>query len=486
MISCTPARVFLIFLFIGILNSCNSQPIKNQTASQSEKIDEILGLYTAYGGFNGSVLIAHKGEIIIKKGYGWANMEWDIQNEPHTKFKIASLTKSFTATLIMQLVVQEKLGLHQPISEYLPEYSQSSWKDISIHHLLTHTSGIPNFDKPEKVSRPKELVEQFANEPLDFTPGEKFGYSNSGYILLGYIIETITGKEYAEVLQENILSPLSMNDTGFHRHKSIIKNMSSGYNKIWGKYHHINNPDASSAYAAGAMYSTVEDLLRWNNAVQNSTLLPREMMDEMFKKHVIDPDFGGHYGYGWEIIDRNIGNTQTQVGTISHGGAIEGYRALNRMIPSDQSSIIILNNTNYAFLNAISQAILNILYDQAYEFPKKPIIQFMKNIVENEGMDKGIKFFELNRYNDEYHVSEQDMIVYGYQFLEAKNPQDAASIFRLAIRTFPDRDNPYDSYAEAMVALGRKEEAIANYQKSLEINPNNKNAERMLEKLAID
>ena len=200
-------------------------------------------------------------------------------------------------------------------------------------------------------------------------------------------------------------------------------------------------------------------------------------------KHIADPGYGGHYGYGWELINRNVGDTDSLIETISHGGRIGGFLASIRRIPASQSSIILLSNTNYAFLNAISKAITGILYDQPYSFPLKPLALFMEKTIENEGIDKGIAYYQDHKDSKDYYVSEQELIVAGYKKLHAGNAEDAAKIFRLSIQVFPNRDNPYDSYAEALMELGEREESIKFYKKSLELNPDNKNAVKMIEKL---
>jgi len=245
----------------------------------------------------------------------------------------------------------------------------------------------------------------------------------------------------------------------------------------------MDNSNESSAYSAGGIYSTVEDLFLWDQALYTDKLLSKSNRDQLFTKHIADPGYGGHYGYGWELINRNVGDTDSLMETISHGGRIGGYLASLRRIPSSQSSIILLSNTNYAFLNAISKALMGILHDQHYSFPLKPLALFMERSIEKEGIEAGISFYKAHKDSEEYYVSEQELIVAGYKKLHAGNAEEAAKIFRLSIQVFPNRDNPYDSYAEALMELGEREESIKYYKKSLEINPDNLNAVKMIEKL---
>ena len=236
--------------------------------SKTKQLDDLLNKYTQYGQFNGSVLVADQGKIIYKKGFGMANMEWDIPNAPDTKHRLGSITKQFTAMLIMQLVADGKLDLQSPVSKYLPDYSHVNGDKITIHQLLNHTSGTPNYTSFPKffkeMSRnsytPTEMLETFADSTLNFTPGERFAYSNSGYILLGAIIEKVTGKSYEKVLQEKIFDPLKMKDTGYDHHNAILKKRATGYEMKGSLPENSPYIDMSTPYAAGSMYSTVEDL----------------------------------------------------------------------------------------------------------------------------------------------------------------------------------------------------------------------------------
>jgi len=490
-----PRKITLLgfFIFSILINvSCAQAPNKKELDNDKvSKIDELISLYSDYDGFNGSVLVAHEGKIIYKKGFGLANMEWGIPNQVDTKFRIASVTKPFTALLIMQLVAEKKLDLHEPITTYLPEYPKENGEQITIHHLLTHSSGIiRDYKADEKLNkypdrqRPEELVRAFSGLPLEFKPGKKFAYSNSGYMVLGYIIETVTHKSYETVLQEKILSPLNMKNTGIDTHRPIIKNRSQGYFKGFGEYFNSDYIDRSAAFAVGYIYSTVEDLFLFDQALYSETLLPKEYMDLALTEH-FPASFGGYYGYGWELSKKPIGSSTNTIGTIGHSGAISGYCSIFTRIPSSNSTIILLNNTRRAFLNAITTGVTGILYDESYNFPLKPLAQFMTEAIEKEGIEKGVLFYKNHKDDRNYYSSEKELIVAGYKLLHAGKTKDAAAVFKLSTEVFPERDNPYDSYAEALMALGKNDEAIKNYKKSLELNPKNNNAKNMLKKLGV-
>ena len=471
-------KICLLLLVSSCSGQSNSNTDKDFT-TKADKINEIISLYSDYESFNGAVAVSYQGTVLYKNGFGFANMEWDIPNETDTKFQIASITKSFTAMLIMQLVNEGELDLKKPISTYLPDYPTEYANIINIHHLLTHTSGIPNVKSDIKANRPEDMVNQFANEPLNFVPGTNFEYSNSGYTLLGFIIETVTGKPYQKVLREKIFNPLKMENSGFYKHKPVIKKMSSGYDTWYPEYFDVDKSDESSAYAAGGLYSTVDDMLLWDKALVNEKLLPKKYMDIIFTKH--SPDGNHHYGYGWELRKVNVGNKNNKIETISHSGRVDGYRTIFTQIPKTNSCIVLFSNSSNSLLHGINTAILAILNDESYDFPLKPITIFMDRIIEKEGIDKGIAFYKANSKNPAYYISEDELILSGYYFLKQDNFNKALKIFKLAIETFPDKYNPYHSYAESLMKIGKKKEALASFKMSLKINPNNGRAARMIE-----
>src|SRR5687768_11004790 len=206
---------------------------------RAAKIQEVLALAHKYKQFNGSALVAQNGKVVYKGAFGMANMEWGIPNTPDTRFRLGSITKQFTAALTLQLVEQGKIKLDGKITDYLPDYRQDIGQKVTVHHLLTHTSGIPSYTgQPgffENVSRNPykvvDFVKQYASGDLEYEPGSKYSYNNSGYFLLGAIIERVTGKSYEQVLKENILDPAGMKNTGYDHHDTLIPKRAAGYAK---------------------------------------------------------------------------------------------------------------------------------------------------------------------------------------------------------------------------------------------------------------
>lgn len=478
--------VIAVISLLIFTNICFSQTKKDQ-------LDELLNQYHEYGKFNGSVLIAEQGKVFYKKGFGLANMEWDIPNTSNTKHRLGSITKQFTAMLILQLVAEGKLDLHAPITTYLPDYPKESGDKITTHHLLTHSSGIPNYTSfpgfSEELSRdpyePEEFIKKFQDKDLEFAPGEKYRYSNSGYFLLGVIIEKLTGKTYEQMLHDKIFMPLGMGDSGYDHHEDIIKNRATGYRKIGNNYVNSDYLDLSIPYSAGALYSTVEDLYIWDQALYTDKLLPQEFMDMIFKPYI--SAFGNsYYAYGWGVGKEAIGNTTDSIAVMAHGGGINGFNTNISRSASDKSLIVLLNNTGGAPLNQMTRAIRGIMNGKPYDLPKKSLAFELLNVIQTKGIKEGIIYFDTNRDSDKVDLNEREMNQTGYQLMRDGSVQEAAEVFKLNVESFPKSYNVYDSYAEALMTLGENEEAIKNYKISVELNPANQNGLDMLKKLGVD
>ena len=487
----TPERAFHKCIVFALLILTGTATI-TYSQTKADKIDKLISTYTEYGKFTGSVLVSENGKVILKKGYGLANMEWNISNQPDTKFRLGSITKQFTSMLILQLVEQGKLKLDVPISTYLPDYPKANGNAITIHHLLTHTSGIPNYtsfpgffkDKSREPFSPAEFVKFFADSALQFKPGEKFAYSNSGYFLLGVIIEKVTTKSYEQVLQENILTPLKMVNTGYDHHATLLKNRATGYQRNGRSYENSPYLDMSIPYAAGSLYSTVEDLYLWDQALYTNKLLSKEKMDLLFTKHI--PSGKRYYGYGWSIYEMSIGYTKDKIQTIGHGGGINGFNTLITRIPSDKSLIVLLNNTGGGPLQEMTTAISGIMYDKSYDLPKKSIAYTLLDVIRKEDITSGLTYYKKVKDDAGYHLDEAEMNLAGYELLKSGKAKEAAAVLKLNVEAFPKSSNVYDSYGEALLAIGEKTEALENYKKSVSLNPGNEGGLKILKENGIN
>ena len=327
--------------------------------------------------FSGSVLVARGGRIILNRGYGMADYELDVPNTPKTKFRLGSVSKQFTAMAILQLEERGKLKVTDTVQAFFTDYPGGD--KITIHHLLTHTSGIPNYtafpDYLKLMTLPStalQMVDRFKNLPLDFAPGEKFNYSNSGYVLLGAVIEKVTGESYEKFVRENIFQPLGMDDSGYDHPETILKNRASGYE--FSDDAMVNTPyiDMSIPYAAGALYSTVIDLYKWDRALYTEKLISKAALDRMFTPVESKGGLGeasapskNNYGYGWMI------NTVAGRKSIHHGGGVNGFITDILRFPDDDACVIVLNNYMTSYAQEIGTAVSGLLFGQSVEMPKE-------------------------------------------------------------------------------------------------------------------
>ena len=479
-------KVFCLALCIGLTSLCFPQDSDAQ--DKVSKIDALIQAYNDLGQFNGSVLVAEGGKVIYKKGFGLANREWNIPNKPDTKFRLGSITKQFTSMLILRLVEQGKIDLQGKLSEYLPYYRKDVGSQVTIHHLLTHSSGIPSYTSIpnffEEISRDPypvgDFIKKYCSGDLQFEPGSRYVYNNSGYFLLGAIIEEITEQTYEEVLEKNIFSPLGMKNSGYDRHGPIIPNRATGYSNAFEGYTNAPYLDMSLPYAAGALYSTAEDLYIWDQALYTEKLLGIKMKQVMFTPHI------ANYGYGWVIRKKNLPDTKEKMTSIAHGGGINGFNTLIERLVDEKHLIVLLNNTPGANLGQMSDGITRILYGKPFNLPKKSIAKVMFETLTAKDVKSAIAEYKTLKksHPEDYEFTARELDALGYYLLnEKKRIDDAIAIFKLNTEVYPKYANGYDSLAEAYMISGNKTLAIKNYAKSLELDPNNTNAVEKLNEL---
>ena len=337
-------------------------------AALERKVDELLNAHAAVNSFSGSVLIAKDGKPLLAKGYGYANIEWQIPNTPQTKFRVGSITKQFTSMLIMQLREQGKVKLEDSVCVYVAPCPEA-WRPVNLHHLLTHTSGIPTYTG-QKAWREKMMVPLTTDQvmafvrdlPLEWVPGEKYAYNNSGYFLLGLVVEKVTGKKYEDALSEMILTPLGLKDTGYDWSRTVLPKRASGYS---GRGQALDNAaplDMQQPYSAGSLYSTVEDLLKWDQALYATTLLPESAKSLMWTP------FKNNYAYGWGIAEPDaklFGGHKR----VAHGGGINGFSSMIIRLPEPRLTFIVLSNNEGGNAANIARDLASIYFGQAYTIP---------------------------------------------------------------------------------------------------------------------
>jgi CubicO group peptidase (beta-lactamase class C family) len=314
--------------------------MKSAAAPNLARMDQMIQSFVVDKKFMGAVLVARGSDILLDRGYGFANLELNVANSPKTKFRLGSITKQFTAASILLLEERGKLNVNDPLNKYMPD-APAAWDKITIFNLLTHTSGIPNFTSfPDYAklepfpSTPAELVARFRNKPLDFEPGDKWSYSNSGYVLLGYLIERISGQSYAQFLEDNIFKPLGMADSGYDSNSAVIENRACGYAPGPNGIVNAGYIDMTIPLSAGGLYSTTEDLLRWEQGLFGGKLLSPSSLKKM------TTPFKNDYAFGLAVHTVN-GREE-----IEHAGGIEGFNTELAYYPDETLTVVVLANIN--------------------------------------------------------------------------------------------------------------------------------------------
>jgi len=348
----------------------------------SKKLDQLFKFYEKQYLFNGSVLVAEKGKILINRGVGLQNVTQNKKNASNIIFQIYSITKTFTSTVILRLVEENKLSLTDKLSKFYPDYPKGD--SITIENLLTHTSGIYDYTRgnnmPDQTER--SFVEFEKTKPLDFPVGTGWSYSNSGYYFLGYIIQKVTGISYEQAVAKYIFDPLQMKQSGFAFKNLKNKNKAIGYEIFNEK---LRKPsvvyDPPGPFAAGGIYSSVEDLYKYYKGLEEYKILSKNFLNKAYTP------FKNNYGYGWVVV------SMFDKKTVGHSGAGAGFRSNFVQIPEDSTCIILLSNCEKD-LNNITGGVLKILYNKPYKIP----------------FDVSIKKEVLEKYKGTYEVNDNFII----------------------------------------------------------------------------
>jgi CubicO group peptidase (beta-lactamase class C family) len=347
----------VLFQLLWLLPLASATSADDFTARAGIYLDSISKTQS----FSGTILVAHRGRVLSKRGYGFANAEWSVPNTPQTKFEIGSLTKQFTATAILQLVQAGRLRLESPVAVYIPDLPQT-WSRITIHHLLTHTSGIPNTAKLSDYTQglhhhytPEELIGLVRDRPLDYEPGAKWKYSNTDYYLLGYLIERISAEPYAAYLQQHLFGPLAMTNTGYNSYAAVLPRRAMGYADENGQLRNAERPDPSIPFSAGAVFSTVEDLFRWDEALYAEKIIKRSTQDKMFTSYKQGSE---GYGYGWFLTSKD--------GRIKqyHEGSTFGFASFIARYPNDHLLIVVLSNQEGTDVKTVADTLARLAFDE--------------------------------------------------------------------------------------------------------------------------
>lgn len=461
--------------------------------SKTEKVKQVIDAYNKIGQFNGLVLVAENGKILYEKAFGKASYEWNINNSLDTKIEVASITKTFTALMIMQLIEQGKIKLDGTIADYLPDYPKETGTKITVDHLLRHSSGLqqdiadfpPNSNNfPDIVAKIneeffslEEQVQIIAKRSLLFEPGTKYSYSSDGYAVLGRIIEKVTGWSYEQALQKLVRDPLHLKNTGYKDHLAIVEKKAQGYAKTFSG---ISRGRQIGINPSGGIYSTIHDLFTWEQALYTDQLISKKSKDLLFTKtpYLV--------GYGWQISNNYFNSTSDSIKMVRCTGSLPGFNSLVVRFPEQKKTIIVMENLKQPYYKQmeIVYTIASALFNKPYALPKPSLAAAMLESIKKTGIKSSLELYEANKKNKSHYINEGEINGAGYYLLkDLKAFDDAIAIFKLNIELFPSSANVYDSLGEAYMDKGDKANAILFYQKSLQLDPGNDNAKQRIEKL---
>ena len=465
--------LFVIAAAFFVLPATSAGQRARSTAQQNE-IDRWVRSQHSVGQFDGAIVVAVDGKTIYREAFGEANREWHVRNSPDTRFRIGSITKAFTAIVILQLAEQGRLRLDAKVTEYLPDFAPQFGAQITVRQLLTHTSGLPDFNSFSDFFRQVQaglldeggILQRIGQYKLIAPPGTKFSYSNDGYVVLGAIIAKVTGKSYDQNVRERISGPARMNATFLSSFDSIVPRRASGYRRIIGGFENVvpYYPDA-----AAGLLSTVDDLLNWDEALYGPAILGESSKALMWS---VSP-----YGnaYGW-LVSRKLapGSTADSLLVIKGDGAVPGFYALTLRLP--QRHIFIAALTNYRgpknYLPELGQGIINILYGVNAGKPIRSLADMIRRDVTRKSAIAILEEYKAGqRAGEKFEVDESHINSVGYLLMRSRRIDDAVAVFRFNVEQFPRSANVHDSLGDALAAKGSRAEAIHNYLRALELNP---------------
>ena len=456
-----------------------------------ERVDLLMQRYHELGQFDGSVLVAERDTIVIAHGYGLANREWNVPNQPDTRFRVGSISKAFTSALIMQLVAEGALTLDTTVGSVLPYYREDLGARITIEHLLTHRDGIPNYTRSPDFWRSydnglpyttRAFIERYCSDDPEFEPGSDYRYGNAGYSILGAIVEELTGSTFEAALDERLLAPLGMRDSGVGRAGRLLARRASGYQQSLRGFEPAS-PVYKPLFAAGAMISTAEDLRRFDRALYGDAVL-----DDAGKRTVFSERPGavaGTFAYGWNVGEIELPNGQGTTRYHATNGEINGFNAVLIRLVDRRQLIVLLNNSGETNLFDMITGIIDVLYDAEPPDPAPRIRDRFYAKLRDESLVEAIDF-----YREQRAAAPNDFLFFPYplrilalQMLRDGDTEAAIAMYRLNLETHEYDARSHEGLAEAYLRTGDRDAAARNLARALELDPGNGYARALLERI---
>ncbi len=476
--------IFLVAVFL------TGSAFAQEGAVPTERIDSLVTAYHDAGLFNGAVLVAQGDSVAYASAVGDANRAWDVANTTDTRFHVGSVTKQFTAALILTLVEEGTVALDSTISTYLPDYPGPGAERITLHHLLSHRSGIPSFtsfeDYQSRIMRrewePDSLVAEFATRGLQFEPGSQWAYSNSGYFLLGVIAQEVTGQHYADALREKVLAPLGLDGPiGYAFSDDVIEREASGYRQtVWG-YRRAEPIESSVPLSAGMLYATPTGLHRWTRVLHTGQVLPDSLYDAMTTAH-------SDNGYGYGLVMRSDTISGTPVSVTGHGGGINGFASsLNYTTPGDYT-VVALDNTMSKHTGRLAGGIRQLLFGGSPPPPQPSVARALWDVLQDQSVAVATARYQTLKQEqpEGYEYGSTELVRLGDALRQKNRPEPAVGIYEFALSLDSTLADAYAGLGLVQKTLGNRDAAVNHLKAALDRNPGHDDAERALRELGVE
>lgn len=472
--------LMLIPILLAVLQTA-AQQTKNTAdfSIKAKKIDSFMTAIHDRGQFMGAVLVASKGKLIYKKGFGFADVKTKEKFTPATPCYIGSLSKQFTAAGIVQLKEKGLIGYEQSIREHFPELPEF-YQPVTIRNMLQHTSGLALFNDWPDMTEDDVFNILRKETKLRFVPGSKFEYCNANYTLLGMLIEKISKQTLDQYLTASIFKPCGMKNTYVDEPSVRNRKRAVGYYLFGDEYNY-------NTYIGGAasVVSTVEDLYKWDQALYHPSVISGSSLQEIFTpgSNEWESNMYGKqgYGFGWFISDHQK--------ILQHDGGFAGFRSYIERQVEEHNTIIFISNIRHELIGKIREEIVNILNGKSYDLPKISAANWIVGKAKDKGMKQAIadyKAIESGNDSSAYYFSERECNSLGYYLLNGKKYNEAIQLFTLNTKHSPKSGNAFDSLGEAYLTAGDKKQALISYKKAVELDPSNTGAAEIIKKLEAE
>ncbi|HEV8363833.1 MAG TPA: serine hydrolase [Gemmatimonadaceae bacterium] len=476
-----------VFRLAIVACSIASTGAAQRTDARIAKLKALMGAYASLGDISGVVLVAERGRVLMRRAVGYSDREFDITARPEHRFVIGSITKGFTAVLTLQQVARGRIALDTPVVRYWPEFPDPSNGDITIRHLLTHRSGFKHwgavqgfFDGAARMPQSQaDVIRLYAAKGLTFPPGTREDYSSIGYMILGVVLEKVTGTPFGTLLQKEIFEPARMTSSSLDDAVSILPGRARPYryNFLEARYDNAEQRDPSTTWSTGGVVTTVDDLLRWSEALSSNTLLPDSLRALIFDRRE------GDAWYGWRIDSLPGG-----VRSFWHVGLETGFRSQIVRIPSRGQTIVVLGNVRDLDTDRISQRILKILAGGSPDLPKRSIAKALYRAARAAGGDSAAALFRmLVRRPQEYDTTQTQALIAAIELRSDKACDRAAPVYEAWLDVYPEsrgRITALIGAADCRLLLGNAEKARAHVERLAQLDPTNTNLAELRRRLA--